>query len=83
LIVQSNYELNKTLRAQEISKITQDILEQAPVIWLGQDLALPATGNGVGPTIFNKCVSGDPGMFQNPAYWVFVGLNYNTMFYTC
>jgi hypothetical protein len=71
------------LRAQEISKISLEIQQQAPLIWLGQDLDLPATGDGVGPVIFNKCLTGDPGLFQNPAYWVFVGLDYNTMYYTC
>jgi len=83
LIIKSNSELNPTLRAQELSQITVDVQQNAADIWLGQDNALPTTGNGVGPTIFNKCVTGDPNMWQNPAYWVFVGLDFNNMYSTC
>ena len=83
LIIESNSQLNSTLRAQEISQITVDVQQNAAVIWLGQDDDLPTTGNGVGPTIFNKCITGDPGMWQNPSYWVFVGLDFNNIYSTC
>ena len=72
LILQSNSELNMATRAQELSQITKDVQQNAADIWLGQDLDLPSTGAGVGPIIFNKCITGDPGMWQNPYYWVFV-----------
>jgi ABC-type transport system substrate-binding protein len=83
LIVKSNAELNATKRAQEISQITLMVQDQAAAVWLGQDNDLPTTGNGVGPTVFNKCITGDPGLWQNPAYWVYVGLDFSTMYYQC
>ncbi len=83
LIIKSNSELNSTLRAQELSQITIDVQQNAATIWLGQDNDLPTTGNGVGPTVFNKCITGDPNMWQNPSYWVFVGLDFNQMYSTC
>jgi hypothetical protein len=83
LIIQSNSELNATKRAQEISKITIDVQQNAAAIWLGQEKGFPDDGGGIGPVIFNKCVTGDSNMWQNPYYWVFVGLDFNTIYYQC
>src|SRR4029077_6428739 len=49
LILQSNDEVNATLRAQEISKIAIFTQQQAAFIWLGQDVSLYDTGGGFGP----------------------------------
>ncbi|HXX72837.1 MAG TPA: ABC transporter substrate-binding protein [Candidatus Acidoferrales bacterium] len=77
LILQSNTELNPTIRAHEISQITQDVLQSAAIIWLGQDIDVYDTGAGVGPVLFNSCVSG---AYYNMA---FNGLPFNTLYYTC
>lgn len=77
LILESNTQLNPTLRAQEISQITQDVKQNAAVIWLGQDVDLYDTGGGFGPTVWNKCLSG---MWYSTA---FNGVDFNTVYYTC
>ena len=64
LIYESNAQLNSALRAQEISQITTDLVQQAGFIWLGEDLDVFDPGAGIGPTIFNNCVSG---MWYNTA----------------
>jgi peptide/nickel transport system substrate-binding protein len=77
LVSESNTQLNQTLRAEEISQITVDTLQQSSVIWLGQDQDLYSTGGGFGPTVWNTCVSG---LYYNAA---FDGVPFNTLHYTC
>jgi len=77
LIVKTNTELDPTLRASEISQVKVDVMQSASVIWLGQDVSLFDTGQGVGPIMFNKCLSG---MYYNSA---FNGIPLNTIYYTC
>ena len=77
LVTESNTQLNQTLRAQEISQITVDTLQQASVIWLGQDQDLYSTGGGFGPTVWNTCVTGQ---YYNGA---FDGVPFNTLAYAC
>ncbi len=77
LVTESNTQLNQTLRAQEISQITVDTLQQASVIWLGQDRDLYNTGGGFGPTVWNSCVTG---LYYNPA---FDGVPFNTISFKC
>jgi ABC-type transport system substrate-binding protein len=81
LVVKSNYEVDTTARAREISQLTELVQRDAADIWLGQDSDLPSTGDGVGPTIFSSSVTGDPGWWSNPNYWIFVGVPYNTVYY--
>ena len=77
LVTESNVQLNQSLRAQEISQITVDTLQQASVIWLGQDQDLYSTGGGFGPTVWNSCVTG---LYYNPA---FDGVPFNTISFKC
>ncbi|MEM3794750.1 MAG: ABC transporter substrate-binding protein [Thermoprotei archaeon] len=77
LILESNTQLNQTLRAEEISLITLYVKQNAAVIWLGQDVDLYDTGGGFGPVIWNKCLSG---MWYNTA---FNGIPFNSVYYTC
>jgi ABC-type transport system substrate-binding protein len=77
LILKSNTELNPTIRAHEISQVTEDVLQSASIIWLGQDIDVFDTGAGVGPSVFNSCVAG---AYYNMA---FNGLPLNTLYYTC
>lgn len=77
LILKSNTEIDPTARGQEISQITRYVQENAATLWLGQDIATYDTGAGVGPTMFNKCVTG---MWYNTA---FNGMDFNTLYYTC
>jgi len=77
LVTESNGQLNRTLRAQEISQITVDAQQQSAVIWLGQDQDLFNTGGGFGPTIWNSCVAG---LYYNPA---FDGVPFNTVHFSC
>jgi len=77
LILQSNDEVNTTLRAQEISSIAVDTQQQAAFVWLGQDVDLYDTGGGFGPTVWNVCLSG---MWYNTA---FNGVDFNSLGYTC
>lgn len=77
LILESNTQLNPTLRAEEISQVTLDVKQNAAVIWLGQDLDLYDTGGGFGPVIWNNCLSG---MWYNTA---FNGIAFNSVYYTC
>ena len=72
-ILESNTQLNTTLRAQEISQITSELVQQAGFIWLGQDLDLFDTGAGFGPTMWNTCVSG---LWYNTA---FNGVDFNNV----
>lgn len=78
-ILDSNTQLNSGLRAQEISQVTSDLVQQAGFIWLGQDLDVFDPGAGIGPYIWNTCVSG---MWYNTA---FNGIDFNnvTMTGTC
>ena len=73
LIVESNSQINSTLRAQEISQITSDLVQQAGFIWLGQDLDVFDPGAGIGPYIWNHCVTG---MWYNTA---FNGIDFNNV----
>jgi ABC-type transport system substrate-binding protein len=77
LIIQSNSQLNTTLRAQEISQITADVQQQAGVIWLGQATDLFETGGGFGPEVWNTCVGG---MWYSAA---FMSVDFNSLSYTC
>jgi len=77
LILKSNTELNPTLRAQEISEITQIVQQQYANIWVGQDADMYDTGGGIGPTIWNNCLAG---MWYNTA---FNGVDFNSVYYTC
>lgn len=77
LILESNTELNPTLRAQEISQITFDSQQQAANIWIGQDIDLFDTGGGIGPTLWNSCVSG---LWYNTA---FNGVDFNSVYFSC
>ena len=77
LIDESNSQLNPTLRGQEISQITQDVQQANAMIWLGQDLDVYDPGAGIGPTIFNHCVSG---LWYNTA---FNGIDFNAAYYSC
>jgi ABC-type transport system substrate-binding protein len=73
LIYKSNTELSPTARAQDISQITSDLVQQAGFIWLGQDLDVFDPGAGIGPTIWNHCASG---MWYNTA---FNGVDFNNV----
>lgn len=77
LVLESNSQLNSTLRAQEISQITYDVQQQAAVIWLGQPTDLFETGGGYGPEVWNTCVSG---MWYSAA---FMSVDFNSLYYTC
>ena len=77
LILKSNTELNPTLRAQEISQITQIVQQQAANVWVGQDADMYDTGGGIGPTIWNNCLAG---MWYNTA---FNGVDFNSVYFTC
>jgi ABC-type transport system substrate-binding protein len=77
LIIESNSELNPTSRGQEISHITLMVQQQAAFVWLGQDLDMYDTGEGFGPIIWQKCVSG---MWYNTAW---DGVPFNSLYYTC
>jgi len=79
LIVESNAQINSTLRAQEISQATSELVQQAGFIWLGEDLDVFDPGAGIGPYIWNQCVTG---MWYNTA---FNGIDFNnvTMTGTC
>lgn len=77
LVTESATQLNQTLRAQEISQITTETLQQSAVVWFGQDLDLYSTGGGFGPTIWNSCISG---LYYSPA---FDGVPFNTVYYAC
>jgi peptide/nickel transport system substrate-binding protein len=72
---------NQTRKAQLVSEITLLVQEQAPIIWLSQDVDLPQTGNGVGPVVFNKCLVSD--FVGNPYYWVFQGIPYTSVHWVC
>ena len=58
LVVKSNAELNPQLRAQDLTQITYAVQQNAVFIWLGQGVDDYDTGAGVGPTIWNTCVTG-------------------------
>jgi ABC-type transport system substrate-binding protein len=73
LIYKSNTDLDKNVRAHDISQITSDLVQQAGFIWLGQDLDVFDPGAGIGPTIFNHCVTG---MWYNTA---FNGIDFNNV----
>jgi peptide/nickel transport system substrate-binding protein len=77
LILESNTQLNSTLRAEEISQITLYVKQNAAVIWLGQDVDLYDTGGGFGPVIWNRCLTG---MWYNTA---FNGVPFNSVYYVC
>ncbi|MGA2665377.1 MAG: ABC transporter substrate-binding protein [Nitrososphaerales archaeon] len=77
LIDESNTQLNPTLRGEEISQITQDVQQASAIIWLGQDLDVYDPGAGIGPTIFNHCVTG---LWYNTA---FNGIDFNSVYYAC
>ena len=77
LILQSNTQLNPTLRAQEISEITSLSQQQAGNIWIGQDIDMYDTGGGIGPTMWNSCVAG---LWYNTA---FNGVDFNSVYYSC
>lgn len=64
LIYDSNDQLNSTLRGEEISQITSDLVQQAGFIWLGEDIDVFDPGAGIGPTIWNQCATG---MWYNTA----------------
>jgi peptide/nickel transport system substrate-binding protein len=77
LIIESNSQLNTTLRGQEISQIISDVQEQAGVVWLGQATDLFETGGGFGPEVWNTCVGG---MWYSAA---FMSVDFNSLSYTC
>jgi peptide/nickel transport system substrate-binding protein len=77
LIQQSNSQLNPTLRAEEISQITQQVQQQAVFIWLGQDIDLYPTGDGFGPIVWNSCVVGQWSSVNSP------GVEFNALSYSC
>ena len=77
LILQSNTQLNPTLRAQEISDVTSLSQQAAGNIWIGQDIDMYDTGGGIGPTIWNNCVSG---LWYNTA---FNGVDFNSVYFSC
>ena len=77
LILESNSQLNSTLRGEEISQITYDVQQQAGVIWLGQAVDLFEAGGGFGPEIWNHCVTG---MWYNAA---FMSVDFNSLSYSC
>jgi peptide/nickel transport system substrate-binding protein len=77
LIDESNTQLNSTLRGQEISQITEDVKQSASILWLAQDLDVYDPGAGIGPTMFNHCVSG---LWYNTA---FNGIDFNAVYYSC
>ncbi len=77
LILQSNSELNPQLRAQLISQVTELVLQQAAVVWIGQGIDEYDTGAGQGPVIWNTCVVG---MWYNTA---FNGVPFNSASYSC
>jgi len=77
LILQSNTQLNPTLRAQEISDVTSLSQQAAGNIWIGQDIDMYDTGGGIGPTIWNTCVAG---LWYNTA---FNGVDFNSVYFSC
>jgi len=81
LIDEYIYSSNQTLRYQLVTEITMLVKQQAPVIWLAQDIDLPQTGNGVGPVVLNKCLVSD--FVGNPYYWVFNGIPYTSVSWVC
>jgi len=81
LIAEYSYTYNQTLRAQLVSQVTLMVQQQAPVIWLSQDVDVPQTGNGVGPVVFNSCLVSD--LVGNPYYWVFQGIPYTSVHWVC
>jgi len=81
LIAEYSYTYNQTLRAQLVSQVTLMVQQQAPVIWLSQDVDVPQTGNGVGPVVFNSCLVSD--LVGNPYYWVFQGIPYTSEHWVC
>jgi ABC-type transport system substrate-binding protein len=84
LIIQSNGELNSTLRAIQISQVTEDVLQESATIWLGQDYDLIPTGNGIGPIVWNKCVTFDSTLYgNNPYYWILSGIYYSAITSVC
>ena len=58
LVDESNTQLNSTLRGEEISQITEDVKQSASILWLAQDIDVYDPGAGIGPTMFNHCVTG-------------------------
>jgi peptide/nickel transport system substrate-binding protein len=81
LILEYAYTPNQMIRAQLVTEVTLLVQQQAPVIWLSQDVDVPQTGNGVGPAVFNKCLASD--MVGNPYYWVFQGIPYTSAHWVC
>lgn len=77
LIDQSNTQLNSTLRGEEISQITEDVKQSASILWLAQDIDVYDPGAGIGPTMFNHCVSG---LWYNTS---FNGIDFNSVYYSC
>ena len=77
LIDESNTQLNSTLRGEEVSQITQDVQQASSIIWLGQDIDVYDPGAGIGPTIFNHCVTG---LWYNTS---FNGVDFNSVYYSC
>jgi peptide/nickel transport system substrate-binding protein len=76
-ILTSNDELNTSLRAQEISQITNAVQLQAAFVWLGQDVDLYPVGGGFGPEVWNHCLAGQ---WYSPA---FDGPDFNSIYYNC
>ena len=77
LIDESNTQLNSTLRGEEISQITEDVKQSASILWLAQDIDVYDPGAGIGPTMFNHCVSG---LWYNTS---FNGIDFNSVYYSC
>jgi len=75
LILESDAEMNPTVRAQEISQITQDVQQSASIIWLGQDIDT----FGTGVNVFNKCVAG----VYYSADFPTSSIAFNSVYYTC
>ncbi len=76
-ILVSNSQLNPKLRAVEISQIQGEIKQQAPVIWLGNDIDVFGEAQGYGIGVMNDCISG---AWYNAQFYSFP---YNSMYYTC
>jgi peptide/nickel transport system substrate-binding protein len=77
LIDESNTQLNSTLRGQEIAQITKDVQQSASILWLAQDIDVYDPGAGIGPTMFNHCVTG---LWYNTS---FNGIDFNSVYYSC
>lgn len=77
LMLESNTQLNSTLRAEEISEIQQEIQQQAPVIWLGNDIDVFGEAQGYGIGVINNCLAG---VYYDAQLYTFP---YNAMYYTC